>query len=111
MTNSPAVTMVPSPVAPEARTQDVGEGQGGGDCRTIAVGIPPTPNPSPQGESSLLRLHQAFDEPALHEDHHGHRRQHCRSPEAIREHSLSTVANWFPPPSWGRVREGGIAEH
>ena len=49
MTNSPAVTMVPSPVAPEARTQDVGEGQGGGDCRTLNVGIPPTPSPSPQG--------------------------------------------------------------
>ena len=33
--------VVPSPL--------VGEGQGGGDCRTFAVGIPPTPNPSPQG--------------------------------------------------------------
>jgi 16S rRNA (guanine527-N7)-methyltransferase len=32
---------VPSPL--------VGEGQGGGDCRTSEVGIPPTPNPSPQG--------------------------------------------------------------
>ena len=32
---------VPSPL--------VGEGQGGGDCRTSIVGIPPTPNPSPQG--------------------------------------------------------------
>ena len=41
MTNSPAATMVPSPL--------VEEGQGGGDCRTSAVGIPPTPNPSPQG--------------------------------------------------------------
>src|SRR6185437_6543680 len=30
---------VPSPL--------VGEGQGGGDGRTLAVGIPPTPNPSP----------------------------------------------------------------
>ena len=27
----------------------VGEGQGGGDCRTINVGVPPAPNPSPQG--------------------------------------------------------------
>ena len=26
----------------------VGEGEGGGDCRTFAVGIPPTPNPSPR---------------------------------------------------------------
>jgi glycine dehydrogenase subunit 2 len=33
--------MVPSPL--------VAEGQGGGDCRTFAVGIPPTPNPSPPG--------------------------------------------------------------
>src|SRR5262245_31801095 len=40
---------VPSPVAPEARTQNVGEGQGGGDSRTSKVGVPPTPNPSPQG--------------------------------------------------------------
>jgi len=37
---SPAL-IVPSPL--------VGEGQGGGDCRTLAVVIPPTPNPSPQG--------------------------------------------------------------
>ena len=32
---------VPSPL--------VGEGQGGGDCRTLIVGTLPTPNPSPQG--------------------------------------------------------------
>jgi ring-1,2-phenylacetyl-CoA epoxidase subunit PaaD len=32
---------VPSPL--------VVEGQGGGDYRTIAVGVPPTPSPSPQG--------------------------------------------------------------
>ena len=32
---------VPSPL--------VGEGQGGGDSRTSKVGVPPTPNPSPQG--------------------------------------------------------------
>jgi 2,4-dienoyl-CoA reductase (NADPH2) len=41
---------VPSPVMPEACLRhDVGEGQGGGDCRTSAVGIPPTPSPSPPG--------------------------------------------------------------
>jgi error-prone DNA polymerase len=43
-TLEPVLTLslcVPSPL--------VGEGQGGGDCRTSAVGIPPTPNPSPQG--------------------------------------------------------------
>ena len=41
---------VPSPIVPEARLRhDVGEGQGGGDCRTFNVGIPPTPNPSPPG--------------------------------------------------------------
>ena len=34
---------VPSPVAPEARTQNVGEGQGGGDCRTSEVGSSPHP--------------------------------------------------------------------
>jgi len=33
--------VVPSPL--------VGEGRGGGDRRTSALGIPPTPNPSPQG--------------------------------------------------------------
>src|SRR6476660_5109069 len=41
---------IPSPIVPEARLRhDVGEGQGGGDGRTFIVGIPPTPNPSPQG--------------------------------------------------------------
>jgi DNA ligase-1 len=35
---------VPSPLA--------GEGQGGGDCRTAEVGVPPTPGPSPQGEGA-----------------------------------------------------------
>jgi glycine dehydrogenase subunit 2 len=40
---------VPSPL--------VGEGQGGGDCRTSTVGSPPTPSPSPQGggESGRMR--------------------------------------------------------
>jgi len=38
----------PSPVTPEACLRhDVGEGRGGGDRRASAVGIPPTPNPSP----------------------------------------------------------------
>jgi urea transport system permease protein len=40
---------VPSPVAPEARTRNVGEGQGGGDCRTSKAGSHPTPSPSPRG--------------------------------------------------------------
>jgi len=41
---------VPSPVMPEACLRhDVGEGQGGGDGRTLEVGTPPTPSPSPQG--------------------------------------------------------------
>jgi urea transport system permease protein len=40
---------VPSPVAPKARRQNVGEGQGGGDSRTSRGGSPPTPSPSPQG--------------------------------------------------------------
>ena len=39
---------VPSPVAPEARTQDAGEGQGGGKSQISEVGVPPTPNPSPR---------------------------------------------------------------
>jgi protein ImuB len=40
---------VPSPL--------VGKGQGGGDCRTSEVGVPPTPNPSPQrGGESARRL-------------------------------------------------------
>jgi very-short-patch-repair endonuclease len=46
----PKSHIVPSPL--------VGEGQGGGDCRTSAVGIPPTPNPSPHhagGVSSTRR--------------------------------------------------------
>ncbi len=44
-----AASVVPSPVVPEARTKVVGEGQGGGEAQTSFVGIPPTPNPSPQG--------------------------------------------------------------
>ena len=36
----PVAGVVPSPL--------VGEGQGGGDCRTSAIGVPPTPNPSPR---------------------------------------------------------------
>jgi glycine dehydrogenase subunit 2 len=39
---------VPSPL--------VGEGQGGGDRRTSAVGIPPTPSPSPQGGGESARV-------------------------------------------------------
>ena len=38
---------VPSPL--------VGEGQGGGDGRTSAIGAPPTPNPSPQGGGEPAR--------------------------------------------------------
>jgi very-short-patch-repair endonuclease len=38
---------VPSPL--------VGEGQGGGDCRTSKVGGPPTPHPSPQGGGESRR--------------------------------------------------------
>jgi len=38
---------VPSPL--------VGEGEGGGDCRAAEVGIPPTPNPSPQGGGESAR--------------------------------------------------------
>jgi cell division protein FtsL len=41
--------VVPSPVVPKARTQDVGEGQGGGEPPTSAVGTPPARNPSPPG--------------------------------------------------------------
>src|SRR5262245_2412364 len=49
---------VPSPVAPEARPDNVGEGQGGGDSRTSRSGVPPTPSPSPQGggESGCSRF-------------------------------------------------------
>jgi len=36
-------------LAPGVSSPLVGEGQGGGDCRTSKVGNPPTPNPSPQG--------------------------------------------------------------
>jgi glycine dehydrogenase subunit 2 len=39
--NSPAAAGVPSPL--------VGEGQGGGDSRTLKLGVPPTPNPSAKG--------------------------------------------------------------
>jgi cell division protein FtsL len=39
---------VPSPVA-GVPSPLVGEGQGGGDRRTSAMGAPPTPNPSPPG--------------------------------------------------------------
>jgi isoleucyl-tRNA synthetase len=46
---------VPSPL--------VGEGQGGGDSRTSEVGVPPTPNPSPQGGGeSAQRSGEAGDQ-------------------------------------------------
>ncbi len=41
----------PSPVAPEARQQSVGEGRGGGDRGTLPVGVPPQGG----GESSVAR--------------------------------------------------------
>ena len=37
-----------APFRPNIPSPLVGEGQGGGDCRTIAVGVPTTPNPSPR---------------------------------------------------------------
>ena len=40
--------IVPSPL--------VGEGQGGGDGRTIEVGSPPAPNPSPRHGEAMLRM-------------------------------------------------------
>jgi very-short-patch-repair endonuclease len=43
----PKSQIVPSPL--------VGEGQGGGDCRTSAVGVPPTPSPSPPGGGESRR--------------------------------------------------------
>src|SRR5262245_15973172 len=46
---------VPSPL--------VGEGQGGGDCRTSAVGVPPTPSPSPQGGGELRGPHAVLKSP------------------------------------------------
>ncbi|HEX6001826.1 MAG TPA: sulfite reductase subunit alpha [Hyphomicrobiaceae bacterium] len=47
---------VPSPL--------VGEGQGGGDCRTSKVGVPPTPNPSPQGGGESARRLSESQTPA-----------------------------------------------
>jgi formamidopyrimidine-DNA glycosylase len=48
--------VVPSPIVPEARLRhDVGEGQGGEDRRTSAVGSHPTPNPSPPGGGESAR--------------------------------------------------------
>jgi UDP-2,3-diacylglucosamine hydrolase len=46
---------VPSPVAPEARSQNVGEGQGGGASQGSDVGVPPTPSASPQGGGESRR--------------------------------------------------------
>jgi excinuclease ABC subunit B len=52
---SPTVA-VPSPLVPKPRLRhDVGEEQGGGDRRTSIVGVPPTPNPSPQGGGESTR--------------------------------------------------------
>jgi very-short-patch-repair endonuclease len=51
-TDATSGARIPSPL--------VGEGEGGGDRRTSDVGIPPTPNPSPQGGGeSAWRLRDA----------------------------------------------------
>jgi uncharacterized protein len=48
LSSTPAV-VAPSSVAPKARLRDAsGEAQGGGNRGPSAVGIPPTPDPSPQ---------------------------------------------------------------
>ena len=49
---------VPSRLVGRSPSPLVGEGWGGGDGRTVVVGIPPTPSPSPQGggESPHARL-------------------------------------------------------
>jgi protein ImuB len=61
----------PSPVelkrraSPNVPSPLVGEGQGGGDCKTSEVGVPPTPNPSPQGGGeSAQRLWRSSTPPA-----------------------------------------------
>src|SRR5690606_15348109 len=46
---------IPSPL--------VGEGKGGGDRRTSAVGMPPTPNPSPQGGGGFVPNERKADRP------------------------------------------------
>jgi excinuclease ABC subunit B len=60
----------PSPaegVPPEARPQDMGEGQGEGDSRASKVGEPRTPNPSPQegGEAAQSSRKAQSTLPAL----------------------------------------------
>ena len=55
---------IPSPL--------VGEGQGGGDSRTAKVGVPPTPNPSPQGGGeSGRRSRRRSSSPTRGNPHHG----------------------------------------
>jgi very-short-patch-repair endonuclease len=50
----PTTNAIPSPQRRRrAFGANAGEGKGGGDCRTTAVGSPPTPNPSPQGGGEL----------------------------------------------------------
>jgi hypothetical protein len=49
--------------APASPPPSVGEGQGGGYCRRAAVGVPPTPNPSPPGGGEIRGPHAGLQGP------------------------------------------------
>ena len=77
---------VPSPL--------VGEGQGGGDSRTSEVGVPPTPNPSPQGGGE-----------SAHDSLEGGAHQDPIEGFTLRQLALRAIAEtqWVPPQGQNRI--------
>jgi len=87
----------PSPVAPEARQQNVGEGRGGGDRRTSDVGLPPNPNPSPQGGGKVA-------------PQGGGESGRARGNQTLREIALQAIAETEFVPASGQNRLRGMVE-
>jgi isoleucyl-tRNA synthetase len=87
-TNADAAAGVPSPL--------VGEGQGGGDSRTSREGVPPTPNPSPQGGGESAHDSSAAGDRHEHDQIEGF---------TLRQLALRAIAEtqWVPPQGQNRI--------
>jgi isoleucyl-tRNA synthetase len=82
-----------SPVVPEARTQNVREGQGGRESQTSDVVVPPAPDPSPQGGGES-----------------GRASRRARGNQTLRELALQAIAETEFVPLSGQNRLRGMIE-